>query len=84
MSANWYRNERISKDNARVFKPANRYIYCADGQPPFTREHVIPRGMGGGRFFRKRHAKSAVRQSAMWKLTACAVHSYRTDWSWDW
>jgi hypothetical protein len=53
MSANWYRNERISKDNARVFKPANRCIYCADGQPPFTREHVIPRGMGGGMIFPK-------------------------------
>ena len=26
-------------------------IYCPNGQPPFTREHVIPRGLGGGLIF---------------------------------
>jgi hypothetical protein len=51
MPDSWYRNRPISKDKARVFKPANRCIYCLDGQPPFTREHVIPRGLGGGIIF---------------------------------
>jgi hypothetical protein len=48
MSNIWYRNQPISKEKARVFQPANRCIYCIDGKPPFTREHVIPRGLGGG------------------------------------
>jgi HNH endonuclease len=53
MSDDWYRNQAISKDNARVFQPANRCIYCEDGRAPFTREHVIPRGLGGGIIFPK-------------------------------
>jgi HNH endonuclease len=53
MSGTWYRNQRITKENARVFDPANRCIYCKDGKPPFTREHVIPRGLGGGMVYPK-------------------------------
>ena len=30
-----------------------RCIYCPDGKPPFTKEHVIPRGMGGGIIYPK-------------------------------
>ena len=44
----FYRNQPASKDKAAVFAPAKRCIYCLDAEPPFTREHVIPRGMGGG------------------------------------
>jgi hypothetical protein len=51
MSDRWYSNRPISKENARVFERANRWIYCEDGKPPFTREHVIPRGLGGGIIF---------------------------------
>lgn len=47
MSQDWYRNLPLFKGNPRVFKPANRCIYCPNGKPPFTREHVIPRGLGG-------------------------------------
>lgn len=58
MSNDWYRNERVSKDQARVFKPANRCIYCDEGKPPFTREHVIPRGLGGGFIYPKASCES--------------------------
>jgi hypothetical protein len=51
MGDDWYQNKAISKDNAEVFAPANRCIYCTDGEPPFTREHVIPRGLGGSMVF---------------------------------
>jgi HNH endonuclease len=44
-------NLPISKDKPEVFESANRCIYCPDGKPPFTREHVVPRGMGGGMIF---------------------------------
>jgi hypothetical protein len=53
MSDDWYINQPISKDDPVVFGPANRCIYCPDGKPPFTREHVIPRGMGGGIIYRE-------------------------------
>jgi hypothetical protein len=46
--SDFYKNVPISKDRPEVFVPANRCIYCPDSKPPFTREHVIPRGMGGG------------------------------------
>lgn len=48
-----YRNLPISKLAPKVFKPANRCIYCPDGKPPFTKEHVVPKGMGGGMIFPK-------------------------------
>lgn len=44
----FYRNKAISKVKAKVFDPANRCIYCTNGKPPFTKEHVIPKGLGGG------------------------------------
>jgi hypothetical protein len=44
----FYRNQPASKDRAAVFAPAKQCIYCLNAEPPFTREHVIPRGMGGG------------------------------------
>jgi hypothetical protein len=44
----FYRNQPASKDKAAVFASAKRCIYCLDAEPPFTREHVMPRGMGGG------------------------------------
>jgi hypothetical protein len=43
----------VSRANARTFKAANRCIYCPDGKPPFTREHIVPRGLGGGLIFPK-------------------------------
>jgi hypothetical protein len=46
-----YSHSPVSKERAKVFGPAKRCIYCPDGKPPFTREHVIPRGMGGGIVF---------------------------------
>ena len=53
MSDTWYKNQPVSKDNAKVFNAANCCIYCPDGKPPFTREHVIQRGLGGGIIFPK-------------------------------
>ena len=53
MSDDWYENKPLSKQKPRVFKPANRCIYCRDGKPPFTREHVLPRGLGGGIIYPK-------------------------------
>jgi hypothetical protein len=44
----FYRNLPASKDKAAVFAPAKRCIYCPNPHGPYTREHVIPRGMGGG------------------------------------
>ena len=51
MPDDWYRNEPISKENAKVFKPAGCCICCSNGKPSYTREHVMPRGMGGGIIF---------------------------------
>ena len=53
MANDWYLTVPLTKDKPRIFDPANRCIYCTEGQPPFTREHVIPRGLGGGMIFRK-------------------------------
>ena len=53
MSDSWYLNKPISKEKPRVFKPANRCIYCEEGKPPITREHVMPRGLGGGIIYPK-------------------------------
>jgi hypothetical protein len=44
----FYKNQAASKDKAAVFAPAKRCIYCSNPDGPFTREHVVPRGMGGG------------------------------------
>ena len=43
-----YQNDPVSKIDPAVFPPAGRCIYCPDGQPPFTKEHIVPRGLGGG------------------------------------
>lgn len=56
-SAVTYRNLPISKLKPKIFEPANRCIYCPDGKPPFTKEHVVPRGMGGGMILPKASCK---------------------------
>jgi hypothetical protein len=43
-----YHNIALTRTTAKVFEPANRCIYCPDGSEPFTKEHIIPRGLGGG------------------------------------
>jgi hypothetical protein len=44
----FYRNQPASKEKAAVFASAKLCIYCLNAERPLTREHVIPRGMGGG------------------------------------
>jgi hypothetical protein len=46
-------NAAVSKAKAKTFTAANRCIYCPDGKPPFTREHIVPQGLGGGLIFPK-------------------------------
>jgi hypothetical protein len=43
-----YRNIAITKNTAKRFPVVGRCIYCPDGIAPFTKEHVIPIGLGGG------------------------------------
>lgn len=43
-----YRNVQVTRDTAQVLRIANRCIYCPDGKPPYTREHAVPIGLGGG------------------------------------
>jgi hypothetical protein len=40
--------ESISSARALRFQPQGRCIYCLIGQPPYTKEHIIPKGLGGG------------------------------------
>jgi hypothetical protein len=42
------RNISITRTTAKRFQDAGRCIYCPDGKPPFTKEHIIPIGLGGG------------------------------------
>ncbi len=36
---------------AVTFKPVGKCIYCGTKQPPLTREHVVPYGLGGEHVF---------------------------------
>ncbi len=37
----------VTKAKPQVFSPADRCVYCGDPNPPLTREHIMPQGLGG-------------------------------------
>jgi hypothetical protein len=46
-------NAAVTKARSKVFTPAGRCVYCGDREPPLTREHIIPQGLGGGLIMHK-------------------------------
>lgn len=51
-------NKSVSTPKPNVYPPLNRCAYCGDQKGPFSREHILPIGLGGGLILPKASCES--------------------------